>query len=102
MKIQRSFKKHFFNHFEWVTLTTGLLLMALLDPATDAQTLCPIERMGFEYCPGEGLGRSVSLAFRGEFMASIAMHPAGIAAILILSGRIFTLLKKNYITNKAR
>jgi len=101
MKIQRSFKINFTKHFEWIALSAGLLLMAMLDPATDAQTFCPIERMGFNYCPGEGLGRSISLAFRGDFLASLAMHPAGIAAIFILSGRIYSIIKENHITKKA-
>ncbi len=83
-----------------MALSAGLLLMAMLDPTSGSQTICPVERFGFEYCPGEGLGRSISLAFRGEFLASLAMHPAGIAAILILLGRIVTILKNHIITKQ--
>lgn len=75
--------------------------MALLDPTSDAQTWCLLERTGFSYCPGEGLGRSIALAFRGDIWASFAMHPAGVAAILILSGRIISILQQNYTSNKA-
>jgi hypothetical protein len=95
MNISGSFKKLFFLHFEWMALTAGLLLMALLDPFAEAATLCPVERLGFEFCPGEGLGRSISHAFRGDFLASISMHPAGILAILIIIGRIGSIFRRN-------
>jgi len=102
MNLFRSFKKLFFLHFEWLALATGLILLALMDPLTQAQTLCPIERLGFEYCPGEGLGRSVSHAFRGDFEASFYSHPAGIAAILIITGRIFAIFHRNLNINKEK
>jgi len=102
MNLFGSFKKLFFLHFEWLALATGLILLALMDPLTQAQTLCPIERLGFEYCPGEGLGRSVSYAFRGDFVASFYSHPAGIAAILIITGRIFAILHRNLNINKEK
>jgi len=102
MNLFGSFKKLFFLHFEWLALATGLILLALMDPLTQAQTLCPIERLGFEYCPGEGLGQSISHAFRGDFVASFYSHPAGIAAILIITGRIFAILHRNLNINKEK
>jgi hypothetical protein len=99
MKSTESFRHIFFLHFEWMALTAGLLLMALLDPFAGQASLCLIERAGFSYCPGEGLGRSMALAFRGEFSASFQLHPAGIAAIFILTGRILSIFYRNYKLN---
>ncbi len=102
MKLYESFKKLFFLHFEWLVLATGLVLLAFMDPLLQGQTLCPIERLGFSYCPGEGLGRSVSHAFRGDFKASFYSHPAGIAAILIITGRIISIFNRNFNINKEK
>ncbi len=99
MKFTESFRRIFFLHFEWMALTAGLLLMAFLDPFGSGTTLCLFERAGFSYCPGEGLGRSVALAFRGELQASFQLHPAGIAAILILTGRILSIFYRNHKLN---
>lgn len=95
-----SLKKIFFLHFEWVALTTGLLLMALLDPFSGAKSYCVIDRLGYEFCPGCGLGQSISHTFRGDLSASIAAHPAGILAILVILGRVITIFHRNYKYNK--
>lgn len=95
-KFNLSIRRFFFLHFEWVALASGLLLMAFINPSGSELSICPIDRMGFSFCPGEGLGRSVAHFFRGDLQASFAMHPAGIPAVAILSSRIFFLLKRNY------
>lgn len=88
-------KGFFFLHFEWAVLAVGILLMAYMDPLNGKSTFCLFERAGISFCPGEGLGRSIAYLFRGDVNASFASHPAGIPAVLILSGRIFTILKRN-------
>jgi hypothetical protein len=55
--------------------------------------LCPFKAMGLPYCPGCGLGRSISLALHGEFNLSLKMHPFGILAVVILTYRTLKLLK---------
>lgn len=99
MKKTETFKRLFFLHFEWVALAAGLILMALLDPAEPAASFCPIDRIGLQFCPGEGLGKSIAFAFRGDLTASVASHPAGIAAIFIMTGRITSILHRNYKIN---
>ncbi|MEX0647859.1 MAG: DUF2752 domain-containing protein [Balneolaceae bacterium] len=89
------FKYYFFLHFEWVALASGLLLMALLDPSDSASSLCPLDRIGFEFCPGEGLGRSIAYGFRGDFHSSLQAHPAGLPAIVIILGRIVSIFRRN-------
>ena len=100
MSIQEAFRKMFFLHFEWIALTTGLILMFLIDPASQAPTLCPLDRLGFEYCPGTGLGTSVAYAARGELVSSFESHPAGIPAIIIMVLRIGSIFHRNYQISK--
>ena len=100
MLFKQTFKKFFFFHFEWFALATGLLLMALLDPLSTAPSVCPLDLLNVEFCPGEGLGRSISYGFRGNFTASMQAHPAGLAAIIIISGRIITIICRNWHLTK--
>lgn len=70
----------------------GLLALALYDPAhQEHASLCIFNNIGFTYCPGCGLGRSISLLFHGDPVASFQAHPLGIIAVAILSHRIIHL-----------
>lgn len=62
-------------------------------------TVCPLKLMGFEHCPGCGLGTSVGLLLNGQLAQSFEAHPLGAFALIILSIRIFTLIKNNYGTS---
>jgi hypothetical protein len=85
--------------FEALCWLTGLLLLALLDTASNSHfTLCPLKNAGFNFCPGCGLGRSISLLFHGELVASLKTHPLGVFAVIILSFRIINLMK-HYFQN---
>jgi hypothetical protein len=88
-------KKIFFLHFEWFVLAAGLFAMALLNPVSDSASLCVFRAFGFEFCPGCGLGRSVAYVFRGDIIASLQMHPAGIPAVFVIAGRIGSIFKRN-------
>lgn len=77
----------------WIT---GLLMLALYDPGEqDHIAICPLSLLGFEHCPGCGLGRSISLLFHGEWYQSFITHPLGFFAVIILSLRIINLLKNH-------
>lgn len=89
-------KKTFFLHYEWILLASGLLLMATLNPATNSGTLCLFHNIGIEFCPGCGLGRSVAYLFRGEFAASLQMHPGGVLAVIIIFSRIGQIFYRNH------
>jgi hypothetical protein len=86
-------KSLFFLHFEWVVFSIGLILMASMDPLNTGFSFCLFDIIGFSYCPGEGLGKSIAWLFRGEFSASYRAHPAGAVAVVILTLRIFHLIK---------
>ncbi len=74
--------------------TTGLVVLACIDPTHETHfTLCPFYHLGFDFCPGCGLGKSISLFFHGEIIQSIKTHPLGIFAVFILTFRIIKLLQ---------
>ena len=78
----------------WIS---ALVLLMFNDPAnTQNLSFCPMHNIGLDFCPGCGLGTSISYAFKGQFEASINAHPLGIGAILILSSRIFTLIIRSF------
>jgi hypothetical protein len=67
------------------------------DTAHEHFSLCPLANLGFNWCPGCGLGRSLSHLLHGNFQESIRMHWFGIPALLILLYRIFILCKQEVI-----
>ncbi|MDP4291669.1 MAG: DUF2752 domain-containing protein [Bacteroidota bacterium] len=94
MKILNSLRK---IDLELVIWLTALVMLALTNPTEHHWTLCPLSNLGFKYCPGCGLGRSISYLFRGDISASFHMHPLGIFALGIISYRIIQIINKQYI-----
>ena len=75
----------------WIGALIGILF---IDPyGAQHFTLCPLENLGFHWCPGCGLGRSMSLLARGEIQASWSMHPLAMLAFGVILHRIWTLIK---------
>ncbi len=95
-----SFIWYNFEAFFWA-FALILLAFASTDFSSHA-TLCPFSSLGFTYCPGCGLGRSIILAFHGRLAESFEMHPVGIFAIFMLIYRIFSLFNKNYSIYKMK
>lgn len=102
MSGREPFKYYFFLHFEWIALISGLLLMAFLDPFSQAPSICPIDRLGFDFCPGCGLGTSIAYAARGNLTASFHSHPLGLFAILVIMARIGSIFRRNYEFKKQK
>jgi hypothetical protein len=94
--LKQTFNRHLFLHFEWLVLFGALLFTAIINPAAAGISLCPTEWIGIPFCPGEGLGRSMSLFLRGEFAASFRMHPAGLFAVPVMTARIGSIWYRNY------
>lgn len=90
-------KKLFNEHFEWVALSVGLLLMAVMNPYTDYEaTWCLFENIGITFCPGEGLGHSIAFMVRGEYISSIEANIMGPFALIILISRIVYLINNTF------
>ncbi|PIQ10957.1 MAG: hypothetical protein COW71_01545 [Ignavibacteriales bacterium CG18_big_fil_WC_8_21_14_2_50_31_20] len=54
---------------------------------------CLFSLVGIENCPGCGLGKSISMIFHGDFVASFNAHPLGIPALFLILKRIYKLIK---------
>ena len=90
-------KKYIALYFELAVWLLGLLCLALMNPAADTHfTLCFFKWTGLSFCPGCGLGHSISLLFHGDIAQSFHAHPLGIFALLVLLYRIFTILKTRF------
>jgi hypothetical protein len=77
--------------FFWVT---ALVLLATTNSHEHHFTLCPLANLGYEdWCPGCGIGRSISHILHGEFAESFSEHWFGFPALLIIVYRIYTLIK---------
>ena len=88
--------KKFIPHIEWVAFTSGLILMATMDPLTTGSSFCFFEFIGISFCPGEGLGHSIAWLFRGEFSNALQANLFGPVAVIVLSLRILKIWKDLY------
>jgi hypothetical protein len=95
--ITNKFKKFWsligFEALVWILGLTYLLLIHI--PGETHFTICPLANLGFKFCPGCGLGNSISYLFKGDFISSFHSHPLGIFALIIITFRIFTIIKNN-------
>jgi hypothetical protein len=73
-----------------------LIALAATSPVNECASLCPFHHLGISWCPGCGLGHSISWLFRGDFVNSFYAHPLGIPAVLIITFRIISIFRKNH------
>ncbi len=95
MPFEKVIKSYFSIYFELSVWITALILLAFMAPTDNHASLCPLNSTGVAFCPGCGLGHSISWLFHGNISASIKSHPLGIAAVFVLLTRIYTLIKYN-------
>jgi len=84
-----------FLPFEAIAWLGGLITLALLDPHAGHYSFCVFRQLGIPYCPGCGLGHSISLLLHGDVAGSWEAHPLGIAAATILLSRSCVLLTRS-------
>ncbi|MBK9098302.1 MAG: DUF2752 domain-containing protein [bacterium] len=83
--------------FEALVWIVGLLYLAFIhSPGKSHFTICPLANLGIEFCPGCGLGNSISYLFKGDFVSSFHAHPLGIFALTVLTLRIINIIKNNW------
>ncbi len=76
---------------------SAIIYLSLISTNTeDHFTFCPLANLGFENCPGCGLGKSVSLIIHGNIFQSFDYHYLGIPALLIIIFRLYQIIKINY------
>jgi hypothetical protein len=87
-------------NLEALVWIVGLLFLALTYPDSGSHSsLCVFKNMGFKYCPGCGIGHSISYFLHGDVARSLQTHPLGIFATVVLVSRIFSLLKDALVKN---
>lgn len=91
-----TFLKHINKNREAILWLFALVLLAVMDPANNHASLCPLSWTGIDFCPGCGLGHSIAFLFRGEWQQSFEEHPLGGFAVLILLYRSTTIIYRNY------
>jgi hypothetical protein len=74
----------------------ALIFLGFSDPACHHYTLCPLDNLGFDYCPGCGLGRSIGFLFRLDIRSSFMEHPLGIPALCLLVYRMIRIFHKSH------
>lgn len=90
LKITFKFLK---DNFELTFWLTGLMYLISINPTNDHFTFCPLNQIGIDWCPGCGLGKSLSFIFHLDLLQSIKTHPLGIFALIIIIHRIYILTK---------
>jgi hypothetical protein len=82
---------------ELILWVIALAALAFIDPYGEQHySLCFFRNLGFDFCPGCGLGRSIGLLYRGELDASLNAHPLGAIALGVILARIVRLFKRTY------
>jgi len=89
--LQQAFMWFWFKK-EAVIWIGALIILAISNPACHHYTLCPIDNLGFHYCPGCGLGRSIGYLFRLDLKSSFYSHPLGIPAVALILYRSVKIL----------
>ncbi|HEY5371346.1 MAG TPA: DUF2752 domain-containing protein [Hanamia sp.] len=85
-------KALFQKYFELSAWVIALSLLAFMDPQSNTHySLCPFKFIGISFCPGCGIGHSISYLFHGDLRASFSAHPLGIFALAVILLRIFRL-----------
>jgi hypothetical protein len=95
-------KQFFSKYFELVFWLAALISLALTDPGQSAHySLCPLKAIGFTWCPGCGLGHSISWLFRGNIINSWHAHWFGVPALVIILYRIYVLAYQRLFNKNA-
>ncbi|HVZ97381.1 MAG TPA: DUF2752 domain-containing protein [Chitinophagaceae bacterium] len=89
------------KYFELAFWGIALVLLAIMPPGTDPHySFCIFRLIGCKFCPGCGLGHSISYLFHGNLSASFRAHPLGIFAVIVILYRIYQLIQLHFFNSK--
>lgn len=89
------------KYFELACWIIALAALGLMHPGDQYHfSLCIFKMVGIDFCPGCGLGHSISYLLRGNLQASFSCHPLGIFAVAIIIYRIYKLLQHHFTSKK--
>lgn len=81
------------KNVELIFWISGLIYLALIVPEQNHFSFCPFKNAGISWCPGCGLGKSISMIFHLNFIQSFKVHPLGVFALTMIFLRIIQLIK---------
>ncbi len=79
---------------EALIFAAGIIVLAAIDPGAGHISICPFKLAGIEWCPGCGLGRSISYLLHGDIGESFRSHFLGIPVLAVLLHRIYYLTRR--------
>ncbi len=82
---------------ELLVWVSALIWFACIDPSLPARSFCLFHNLGLAWCPGCGIGHSLSYLLHGNVKASLEAHPFGLPALLILVHRIYRLGRREIL-----
>ncbi|MBS2211130.1 DUF2752 domain-containing protein [Carboxylicivirga mesophila] len=84
------------SHLEAYFWLIALVSLAFSSPDNATHyTLCIFKNLGFDFCPGCGLGHGIAYLFRGQLLESWQAHPLALLAVVILVVRSINILRKD-------
>ncbi|MGB9663920.1 MAG: DUF2752 domain-containing protein [Ignavibacteria bacterium] len=81
------------KNLELIFWVGGLAYLAFIQEQNHL-SFCPIKNLGFQFCPGCGIGNSISLIYHLKILESLKAHPLGLFAFIIIIFRIIQLITK--------
>jgi hypothetical protein len=71
----------------------AIVALGICNPASDSHfTLCPLKLMGFNWCPGCGMGHAIAYLLHGDIKSSLKAHWLGIPALAAILYRVCNLI----------
>ena len=86
---------------ELLFFSLGLLFLYFINPNKIHSSICPFANLGFVFCPGCGLGRSLYYLMHFQVGKSWEMHPLGFFGFAVITFRIYT-LTRNILNQKRK
>ena len=100
MGLQENIKDKKFSGFlyylniELIVWIAALLYLGIGNFEQGSQfSFCPLHNLGIHFCPGCGIGRSISFLLHGNFLQSIHTHWLGPLAFVIICMRLIQLIR---------
>lgn len=85
-------KKYF--SFELSFWIIALIYLAAIEPSQPHFTFCLFKNIGFSWCPGCGIGHSISYLLHGNVIKSFQTHILGTFALFVIVYRVLQLINK--------
>lgn len=82
---------------ELIFWLTAIISLAISDPSLPHYSLCVFRFLGWQHCPGCGLGHAIAYLLRGDIVKSWHSHPLGGFAIIVIFRRMATLSVPYYL-----